>query len=288
MTDFIDPSSAGDGASSGSSSSPWSILNKMPTKRIDAAIARAAETNLTEQGAQTGGYTPRYMHLSSLPLLPLYSLAQHEMLAQKQATKDRFVRQMDMNDPDKLLTGGQKAFLGVMGHLSGAGSVVGAKRWERRLQGASVVTTNMVMQQDKLIVFTRWTVPAPTVPQSERQQMPWFVDVLEYRAVDPSTSRFMPAGTAVGLKVGFGGSIASAKKINLRLSSTEAKGLKNQEMWSKIKIADPCEAVAFVGEKDGQVWPMEIVARIQRTCSSLEAAEVQKRFKKEWLVPVVQ
>ena len=53
--------------------SPISILNKLPTKRIDAAITAAAVSGIPERGEQSGGYTPTYAHFSHLPLLPLYS-----------------------------------------------------------------------------------------------------------------------------------------------------------------------------------------------------------------------
>ena len=42
---------------------------------------------------------------------------------------------MDATDPDKLLSGSQKATLSVMGHLSGGANIVSVKRWERRLVG---------------------------------------------------------------------------------------------------------------------------------------------------------
>jgi hypothetical protein len=148
-----------DAAATSSGTSPFSILNKLPTKRIDAAIAAAAQSGIPEQGEQTGGYTSAYAHLSHLPLLPLYSQAQHDILAKQQARKERLVKDMDANDPDKLLSGGQKAFLSVLGLLSDASGIVSMKRWERRLVGANVMSTKHLMEQNRLIVFTRWTVP---------------------------------------------------------------------------------------------------------------------------------
>jgi hypothetical protein len=38
-------------------SSDSSPLNKLPTKRIDAAISAARDANIPEQGEQSGGYT---------------------------------------------------------------------------------------------------------------------------------------------------------------------------------------------------------------------------------------
>lgn len=57
-----------------------SILNKLPGKRIDAHIRKVAAAGIPEQGEQTGGYTYAYAHLSHLPLFPLYSDAQHELM----------------------------------------------------------------------------------------------------------------------------------------------------------------------------------------------------------------
>jgi hypothetical protein len=279
MADFIDPSSVSDG----SGPSPMSMLNRLPTKRLDAAITEAATTGIPIQGAQSGGYAPQFQHLSHISLLPLYSDKQHELLAQKQKVKERLVEHMDRNDPDKVLSSGQKTFLNVVGHLSGGGSVVNTKRWERRLMGANVYTSNMVMRQDKLIVFTRWT----PVTHRQRETAPWFVDVIEHRFHPDCTSSMKSmGGNAVALKVGIGGSIAGIKKVTLKLLKTEAKGLKTQTTWNKRMNNDPCEEISYVGEEG--VVAMEIVARIERACSSLEANELCVRFNKEWLVPLVQ
>ncbi|KAK3172076.1 hypothetical protein OEA41_004161 [Lepraria neglecta] len=266
-----------DSVPSYSSPSSTSILNKLPTKRIDAAVTAAAESGIPEQGEQTGGHNPTYAHFSHLPFLPLYSQAQHDLLAKQQALKEQRVKHMDATDPDKLLNGSQKATLSVVGHLSGGGSIVGVKRWERRLKGASVIASNRLMEQNKLIVFTRWTVPT-TTPS-------WFVDVLEYRFLDPGSKM---GWNVVMLKAGLA-SFSSAKKdgkVKLKLLKTDAKGLKSQKLWTKRWNYDPCEAVTFIDD-DGKEVPMEIVARLQRACSSLEAQEVQKRFKKQWVVPVL-
>ena len=263
---------------SSSGPSPVSILNKLPTKRIDAAITAAAESGIPEQGEQTGGYTLTYAHFSHLPLLPLYSQAQNDLLVKQQALKDRRVDHMDANDPDKLLSGSQKATLSVMGHLSGGANIVGVKRWERRLAGASVVTAKKMMEQHKLIVFTRWTMPT-------MQGTPWFVDVLEHRFLDNSSKM---GGNVVMLKAGLASSNAKKdSKVTLKLLKTDAKGLKSQKLWTKRWNFDPCEMVTFIGD-DGKEVPMEIVVRLQRPCSTLEAHEVQKRFSKQWVVPVLQ
>ena len=188
---------------------------------------------------------------------------------------------MDANDPDKLLSGSQKATLSVMSHLSGGANVVGVKRWERRLVGAGVVTANKLMEQHKLIVFTRWTMP--TV-----QGTPWFVDVVEHRFLDNSSNSSKMGGNVVMLKAGLASSNAKKDgKVTLKLLKTDAKGLKSQKLWTKRWNFDPCEMVTFVGD-DGKEVPMEIVVRLQRPCSSLEAMEVQKRFSKQWVVPVLQ
>ena len=87
------------------------------------------------------------------------------------------------------------------------------------------------------------------------------------------------------LKAGLASSGAKKDgKVTLKLLKTDAKGLKSQKLWTKRWNFDPCEMVTFVGD-DGMEVPMEVVARLQRTCSSLEA---QKRFSKQWVVPVLQ
>ena len=95
-------------------------------------------------------------------------------------------------------------------------------------------------------------------------------------------------GNVVMLKAGLASSGAKKdSKVTLKLLKTDAKGLKSQKLWTKRWNFDPCEMVTFIGD-DGEEVPMEIVVRLQRTCSSLEAQEVQKRFSKQWVVPVLQ
>lgn len=263
MADFIpDPSD----------SSPLSALNKLPTKRIDAAITAAAQAGPTQQGDQTGGYTLAYSHLSQLPLFPLFSDAQQAILASQQRLKEHRIGHMNAMDPDKNLTAGDKAFLSAASHITGASGMVATKRWERRLQGAKVMSGDLKTAQDRLVVFTRWTV-------SNGHSTPWFVDVLEHRMYDPSKK----GPNQVRLKAGF----STNDKITLRLLKTEAKGLKSQKKWSKKWNFTICDEMMLVGN-DGATHPMAIVARISRPCSVLEVLEVEKRFKKDWSVPIFQ
>ena len=270
---------------SGDSPSAWSALNRLPTKRFDAAVTRAAEQGRAELQAQTGGYAAQYAHLSHIPLLPLFSEDQQEQLARRQQITEWKTEQMNRADPDKMFTGGQKAFLSVLGHVSGGANIVSTKRMERRLHGAGVWTSNNLMQNNKLIVFTRWTIPAG--PGGERRGPTWFVDVLEHRVL-PSAweDNFLTkvSSNSVMLKVGLPES--AGMKVTLRLLKTEAKRLKTQKMWSKGFNYDPCEAITFLGENE--IVALEIAARIQRACTTIEAVEVQGRFKKGWLVPLVQ
>ncbi|KAF2672783.1 hypothetical protein BT63DRAFT_420992 [Microthyrium microscopicum] len=271
VTELFDavPSSGGPSATS--------ILNKIPTKRIDAKITAAAEEGIPEQGEQSGGYAPGYAHLSHLPLLPLYSEKQVGILEKHYERKMRKVQQMNANDVDRNITKGDKAMLNVVGHVSGASGMVSMKRWERRLQGASVVSGNMVVAQDKRIVFTRWTLQAA-------QGTPWFVDVVEHRYLNPGTS-FITKGNGVLLKVGLHPGRHNGK-VTLRLIEKVAKGLSTQKIWSKNWNTKICDAIMLV--EDGVERPMDIVARIERPISSLESYEVIKRFKSGWVVPVLQ
>lgn len=266
------------------SPSPFSLLSHLPQiKRADAAIARAAKTGIPEQGEQTGGYAEPYAWLSHLPLLPLYSDKQHDLLAKQQSRKERLVADMDRNDPDKLLTAGQRGLLSVVGHLSGGGSVVSVKRFERRLIGANVMSSGLMMKQHKLATFTRWTIPGP------RGEVEYFVDVLEHRFIESNNK--LTSGNIVALKVGLpprgsNGKKKDEAKVTLRLFQTEAKDVKSQKTWKKSCNSEPCEAVSVVRD-DGQEQAMVIVARIQRACSTIEIQEIIKRFEKEWIVPVV-
>jgi len=185
---------------------------------------------------------------------------------------------MDASDPDKLLSGGQRAVLNIMSLLSGGAGIISAKRWERRLVGTNVISVNKMMEQNQGVVFTRWTVPTVT-------GIPWFVDVLEQQLFESFTKT---SRIHVTLKAGL--PLSNAKKDNkvtLRLLNMETKGLKSQKSWTKNRNLGSCEALTFVDD-DGKEVPMEIVARIQRACSLMEAHEVEKRFRKHWVVPILQ
>jgi hypothetical protein len=59
--------------------------------------------------------------------------------------------------------------------MTGAGGVISAAKWDRRLTGASVITKQMLIEQNKLMTFTRWAILG---------DMPWFIDVLEHRFLE--------------------------------------------------------------------------------------------------------
>lgn len=270
MADFTDASDSTSGPSF------TSLMNKLPKKRLDAKFAAAAQASLPQQGEQTGGHRTSYGHLSHVPLFPLYSEKQTKIIAQTQAHKDRKVRAMDQADPDKNLTGAQKGVLGVMAHLSGGANPVSVKRWERRLIGTNVDAANRSMEQKICARFTRWTVPSSAGTF-------WFVDVLEYWHINPDSKIARLAGncTSVSLKAG----LVKDGKAALKLLGLDATGLKSQKTWSKRVKSEWCDAIVAVGE-DGREVEMEIVARIQRACSAPEANELQRRFDKEWNVPI--
>ena len=224
------------------SPSPFSLLSHLPqVKRADKAIAIAAAAEIPEQGEQSGGYSEDWSEYAHLPLLPLYSEQQQALLEKQMDRKQRLVRDMDKSDPDKLLTGTQKALLGVMGHLSGGANTVSVMRFQRRLIGANVASSNLMMKQHKRIVFTRWAVPG--VAAREFGVGVWFVDVLEHRFVESNNK--LTSGNVVFVKVGLSPT-AGLKEVSLRLLKTEAKGLRSQKTWRKALNSEKCEAVGFV------------------------------------------
>ena len=136
------------------------------------------------------------------------------------------------------------------------------------------------MEQNQCVVFTRWTVQIV-------RGTPWFVDVVELRLFESFTKS---SAVHVTLKAGHAPSNTRKdkdNKITLKLLKTETKGLKSRRSWTKRRNSDSCESVTFVDD-GGEEVPMEIVARIQRACSQLEAFEFGKRFRKQWVVPVLQ
>jgi hypothetical protein len=253
-----------------------SFLNKLPTKRLDNKIATAAITSVPEQGEQTGGYTAQYAHLSHLPLLPLSSEKADKHRKMHQDHKDRMTKEMHAVDPDQKLNGVGKAFMSVMSTLSGGANPVSVKRWERRLVGLNVMSSNMALEENYELVFTRWTLPATT-------DSPWFVDVLEGHFLNPESRRAKLGGCATAVKVG----VAKHCKVTLKFFD-QPVAVEGGKVWTKReKVGAPrCDTIMYLTES-GEEAALELVARVQRRCNSVDAGFVFRDFDKEWDVPVL-
>jgi hypothetical protein len=239
-----------------------SIGDHLGGKKIDNAIENARHAGIPEQGSQTGGYAATYAHLSHIPLFPLYSGAQLIALEKIQSRKEQTLKYVP---PPVQVKTSDKILMTAMSHLSGGANPLSVKKWERRLQGASAITSHRSMQQTHVLMFTRWTIP-------ESKDI-WFVDVLEWRAGNDK------AGAQAYLKLG--------KQASIKTLGDLIKDRKANKTWTKRFMNwDHCEAVSFVGENSTEV-PMEIVARIERPCAAAEARVSLKQFEKEWVVPVV-
>lgn len=242
-----------------------SIGDRLVGKKIDNAIENARYAEIPQQGAQTGGYSPSYIHLSHIPLFPLYSSAQLDALGRRQHLKEL---KLSHTPPPQQVKTSDKLLFSAMSALSGGGTnPLSVKKWERRLQGFGAVTHQKSMEQTHTLMFTRWTIPNPGSTEV------WFVDVLEWRGASQKT------GAQVYLKTG--------KMASVKTLGDVIKDRKANKTWTKrFMNFDYCEAVSFVGE-DGSEVPMEIVARIERPCAGMEARESLKSFDKEWIVPLV-
>lgn len=264
-----------------SSSSPLSsILSKLPGKRIDARIRENAAGGIPDQGELTGGYWKDYTHLSHMPLLPLHSDAQLELMA-KEYYKNNDAQQWDRlkeygNQPIPL--GVQLAFKGMDLAGGGFGSLSTIQWVGRTIALASTSAGKWSVDQDKVAVFTRWAIHLTNQP-------PGFVDVLEFHWTDPNSKRAKMAktgGNAILLKAG----LPERQSISFKVLECEVTNLKDQKLWSKRwGVKQLCESISSV--HDGKEVPMAIVAKIQRNCSIVEREEIEKRFTKHWRVPVL-
>jgi hypothetical protein len=167
--------------------------------------------------------------------------------------------------PPQQVSTKDKLLMSAMTHLSGGVNPLSMKKWERRFQGASAITGQKSMEQTQVLMFTRWTIAG--------SKEVWFVDVLEWRAGKKD------GGAQVYLKTG--------KTASVKALGDVIKDRKANKTWTKRFMNwDNCEAVSFVGEDKSEV-PMEMVARIERPCSGMEARESLKSFDKEWILPLV-
>ncbi|OQV08703.1 hypothetical protein CLAIMM_12931 [Cladophialophora immunda] len=252
-----------------------SILNKLPGKRLDAHIRKVASRGIPAQGETTGGYVEGYAHLSHIPFFSLYSEEQRKILAKKWGDTSKW-NDWGKKDVD-LQTKATLKGMELMG--GGHGTLTTVKWMTRTIAGLETMAAGMVVEQNQLVVITRWIVPV-------RQGVPWLVDVLEHRWLDPNSTRGKMSkisGNAVLLKPG----LPTDGKVTFKVFEHEAKGLKSQKTWSKKRgMEASCDAVVLI---DGGVdVPLEMVARFQRVCSLYEGREMQKRFEDQWKVPILR
>lgn len=109
---------------------------------------------IPQQGAQTGGYSPSYIHLSHIPLFPLYSSAQLDALGRRQHLKEL---KLSHTPPPLEVKTSDKLLLSAMSALPGGTNPLSVKKWVRRLQGFGAVTLQKSMEQTHTLMFTRWT-----------------------------------------------------------------------------------------------------------------------------------
>lgn len=96
------------------------------------------------------------------------------------------------------------------------------------------------------------------------------------------------SGNAILLKPGLSTTDAkNGRKVSFKLfDNTQVKGLKSQKTWSKKSgIEASCDSVILVDA--GVEIPLDMAARILRTCSVFEGREMQKRFEQGWMVPLL-
>ncbi|KIW79964.1 hypothetical protein Z517_06579 [Fonsecaea pedrosoi CBS 271.37] len=254
-----------------------SILDKLPGRRIDAYIRKVASQGIPQQGETTGGYSEGYAHLAHIPLFPLYSEEQHRIMAKKWGDTGKW---HDWGKQDLDLQ--TKATIKGMELMSGGHGTISTVKWMTRTKGGlDALAANMAVEQNQLVVITRWILPV-------QQGVPWLVDVLEHRYLDPNSTRGKMSkisGNAVLLKHG----LPADGKVTFKVfGDTQAKGIKSQKTWSKRRgIEASCDAVVLVVEGGVDV-PLHMVARFQRTCSIFEGREMQKRFENQWRVPILR
>jgi hypothetical protein len=214
----------------------------------------------TQQVATQSGlpYGCRYEQFAPYPTFPLYGTSDANAFAQKQQRKEVLQGRL-RPEPTK----GDKMVMQAMKLASGV-NIDSARKIENNLTKLNVASTQMTIEQNKLLIFTRWALAPGTGPVT------WFVDVLEWRA--PKEGGANPTY----LKMNGNESVKVLGKI--------VKGLKPGKTWSKNWNFNAVDEMVFVNTDKSEI-PMTIVAREERAISAIEAHAVRKRFDKEWTVP---
>jgi hypothetical protein len=143
------------------------------------------------------------------------------------------------------------------------------RKIENNLKKFKAAANNYSASQNRVCVLTRWAV----APGSS--QVKWFVDVLEYRTLSGTWK-----GNVVHLKM------SAPVKVRL-LEKCVVKNLRATKSWEKNWNFVDVEEMKLIGN-DGTETEMEIVARIEKILSAVEAREALKRFDFEWIIPTLQ
>jgi hypothetical protein len=235
---------------------PHIHLPSNPNDQITASTQPIPDPNPLPNGY-------RYAHLAHIPMFLLYTQAEAVVLHQKQQERQQVLNSLapEPELKDKVAIHALKLATGVNIDMN--------RKIENNLKKFKAAANNYSASQNRVCVLTRWAV----APGSS--QVKWFVDVLEYRTLSGTWK-----GNVVHLKM------SAPVKVRL-LEKCVVKNLRATKSWEKNWNFVDVEEMKLIGN-DGTETEMEIVARIEKILSAVEAREALKRFDFEWIIPTLQ
>lgn len=213
----------------------------------------------------------RFAAILHLPMFPLYTGADAAKRQQLEQDRQRRIAEYAQMKADTAanqpqLSTADKVGLQVLGAATGT-TFFNIDRGVSALTsfGMAMDTLDSNQKATNMLVIVRWASPP------EAQCAPVLVDVLEIRGV-------------VQVYDGAYCLVKPSRDVKIRLGVKHEKKIKKGDRWSKT-VRGAC-GVTVLEKGVGEV-ALEMVMSGQMAMSTQDYVSVQKRFKKEWVVPSV-
>ncbi|KAH7073138.1 hypothetical protein BKA63DRAFT_516363 [Paraphoma chrysanthemicola] len=246
---------------------------------MDPNLSAQGLEGITPAQAQQLQHIQRFAPILQLPMFPLYTGAdavkrqnldnerQRRIAeyAQMKAESDARVQQSKAQ-----LTTADKVGLQILGAATGTTLFNSGSAMDRATSGMAsfgmmmdVMDSNQ--KADNLLIIVRWA----TSPEST--YAPVIIDVLEIRGVGQEAS-------------GAYCHVRPNRDVKIRLGAKKEKKIRKGDRWSKT-IRGECGLVLI--EKGKGEEKLEMVQSMQLPVTVSDMVNVLKRYKKEWVVPVL-
>ena len=203
----------------------------------------------------------KYALLELLPMFPLES-AEAERQRQKTIAQSEWFASRVQAEPKK--TPMDRVGLAII-EASGGG-LLNVRKIDNNAMKLQAGMGQMLASDVHFMAITRWTLP----PESSQGGEPLLVDILEHGA------------TLFISNVVF--YVKATQDVKLIFRNKHTGKVKKGGMYSKKLNSKPVEQVALIGDDKKEI-PLEVVLRLQRPISPIEAAELTKGFERTWSIP---